>query len=227
MGDEESRGLIKTPNAKPNSESDLAMAVVDILSCCDGGMNPNQAKLLKDMENRFQKKGNLVAGDEEQREQFSDEETLLEKISPAKWFRGSEGKSEKYVTRSSQFITELPVRSSSSKIAEKNKSWKTACMIVAVGMILIFAVVLFLTRVTESPASSGSSPGLRPTTTIGTQFTSDCTVVAKQENPSPMSQCACGGSIDQMSDQAKEKYDTLLYAFGAEYLHENEGMNSC
>lgn len=228
IGDEESRGLIKSPHtspAKPESESELAMAVVDILSCCDGRMNINQAKMLRDMESRFQENGNLISGEEE-RELFSDEESILKKLSPMKWLRGFSYSQDKYVTRSSQFISEqLPAKKSSS-LYGKDRQKKNACLVASIGIVLIIAIVISIT----SLLANGNTP-IRPPTiqmdTLVSPYSSDCNVVAQQEHPNPLSQCECGGSIYMMSDQARKKYNTLLYAFGAEYLHANETMGSC
>ena len=222
-GDDESRVLIRA--ARSSDESDLAMAVVDILSCCDSKVNTNQAKLLRDMENRFHENGHLVGNDDKQ-EQFIDEESVFQKFSPIRWFRTAAQKKDKYIARSSQFIIELPSLPA-EKPPKKSKLWKRGLVVGAVGVVLVFAVVVWLTKLGGISFPSGNKSQASQTTKGESPFTHDCTIVDSQSNPSPLSQCACDGEIAKISDQAREKYETLLFAFGAEYLHPNETISSC
>lgn len=229
--DDESRGLIKTSGGE--QESELAMAVEDLLSSCNRKVNPTQFKLLRDMENRYQEKGSLITGEEGELEKFHDEESVdSQKASPIKqWFRRQpEVKKNEYVTRSSRFIVELPVIEEDAFPRKAREAWKYVYCLSMVILVILFIVIMWLLKLTGWDLSTehGSSFGaIKPSDSAVSYFTSDCTMASKQRHPSPLTQCACGGKIHAVSDKAKEKYDTLLYAFGAEYLHESETMSSC
>jgi Leucine rich repeat len=247
---EESRGLIKPIN-NHDTESDLAMAVIDILSCCDGSVNQNQAKLLKDMEHRYQEKGNLVKNidDEEgQRKNFPyvpfKVTSLIRKLLPVstkpkgKLLRGFDEDSSnknsskyyntnRYAARSSSGMTgQLPVRGETRSATQKDSSHsvrKKLCLITAAVLLLVTAVLVVLVL-----RSVRGSTGVEDTGSFNSApMTSDCVQVSQQPYPHVFSQCACRGSITEISDAAQEKYQMLLNSFGAEYLHSNETMASC
>ncbi|CAB9500872.1 Leucine-rich repeat receptor-like protein kinase [Seminavis robusta] len=250
--DEESRGLIKPSDS---GESDLAMAVVDILSCCDSRTNTTQAKLLRDMEARYQNKGNLILDEKQQREIFADEieqlarkkknksvsSRILETFKPKpKLLRefGSSSSTTKntYSVRSSRGITgEMPVRKEAAH--EQHKSGARKLWWVAGGglLLLVFVVVVVIVVVVTSnktnksnffvPSSGGNHI---PKGYNGiAPMTTECFAVNRQEHPHVLSQCACNGIIAGISEPAEQKYRSLLNAFGAEYLHANETMSSC
>lgn len=183
------------------------------------------------MENRYQEKGSLITGEEGELEKFHDEESVVtNKPSPMKWFRRPENKN-KYVTRSSRFIVELPVIEEKQSFTRKaREAWKYVYCLSMIILVILFIVIMWLLTLTGWDLSAGhgsSFGGAKPLDGSISPFTTDCDMASNQRHPSPLTQCACGGTIHLVSDHAKEKYDTLLYAFGAEYLHEGETMSSC
>jgi hypothetical protein len=244
---DESSGLIK-PIRGHDNESDLAMAVIDILSCCDGNTNKNQAKLLKDMESRYQEEGNLISNIEVEGcpNQPFKVKSFMRNLLPvstkpkAHLLREFDGNTSnkntnykgRYAARSSSGMTvQLPVKSKKSSVAKNNlprsvSVWKKWSLVAgAVLLVAIAVVVLLVLRFARGPTAFDES--MTSSSSIITPFTSDCVEVSKQSHPHVFSQCACQGSITEISDAAERKYHMLLDAFGAEYLHSNETMASC
>lgn len=131
-------------NSDDHSESDseLAMAVDDILSCCDP--NSAQAKLIRDMGRSMIERTNHLGGDEEKQELFSDEyaesPSLLGSFSPSKIMESMKTGSK---TKS------YPVRSSSSfsgSIKERETKFNCRYGVLPVVFILLVAALLRVYR---------------------------------------------------------------------------------
>ena len=235
-GAKESRTrLIKKPSDKTEqqeNESDLAMAVVDILSCCDGRINSNETKILKNMQSRLHDQGSLISGDddEEKQETFSDEypkRSLLRKISPTNWFFSSAKPSDNSTVRSSRSYIG-PLQPGKDPVSQRKDLTRRKLIyaIGTVGAVLLLVGVIAVVKVSKTgPVKSDNEQKSRGYDT--THPNTDCSIVAEEEYADVLSQCACQGSITSISDSGKEKYEVLLQAFGAEYLHANETWHSC
>ena len=219
--------LISNDKSDDHSESDseLALAVDDILSCCDP--NSAQAKLIRDMGRSMIERTNHLGDDEEKQEFFSDEypkqPSLLGKFSPSKIIESMKGGGSSSMSRSNTY----PVRSSSSfagPVKKQNNSSTCRYGVLCAVLILAVAALCAVIAVIVSTDSRHSAPAVHSELSHPIK---DCSLVGDQDHPNVLSQCACSGSISIISEKAKEKYHTFLDAFGAEYLQQRESMDSC
>ena len=206
-------------NETPDKESGLAMAVVDILSCCDP--DSAEGKVLQAMGTRIHEKGNFA--DEEKRDLFSDEyqkrPSSVAKFSPSKLLESMKSNKSSGSTYS--------VRSSSSFAGPGEKrNKKSGCSYGVAAVFFILAVIVFSSAVIIAISASSRNNSLA----VGSEAAhpmKDCTLVSEQDHPNVLSQCACHGSITVISEKAKDKYNNFLEAFGAEYLQPRETIDSC
>jgi len=226
-----------------DSESELAMAIVDILSCCDG--NSNEAKILRNMESRVHESGSLIQNSyEEKRELFVDEyskkkkTSMLSKISPKNWFPTSKSTKNpnKYMVRSSSSLAgsmlsgarpseTAPAMSSSRKETIKKRF---TYAIVVVVLILLLVVIVSVVKATAGKNKQGRHDLHHPDILDNnSEPHADCSVIDDEEYPNVLTQCVCKGAITKISNEAIEKYQVFLQAFGAEYLHADETIESC
>ena len=206
-------------------ESDLEKAVVDILSCCTGNLNTNQAKILQDMQGRINEKGNLLDDIGDISDQFDDEcsnkQFIKSKLSPRQWIRNLQPKVEGPISTDQPFIRALP-----EKEKKKRPSILLICAVGAIMLILLTLLVVIAMKKKNSKKGTGNIQYVHSKDGVGAP-TADCHLVTTQKHPSPLSQCECDGKITKIFPETNKKYDQLKEAFGENYLKANETMDSC
>jgi len=156
-----------------------------------------QAQILKSMTTRMHQKGRIL--DEEKQELFSDESMTDSVRSLYTSSKRTAGKRDKVLVRSYRLA----------------------------AVVFLLAVLIITGSVILAISSLSRDDSLAPVRIGPYSENYDCSLITEQDQPNVLSQCACQGSISVISDKVKDKYDTLLQAFGAEYLQPNERPESC
>lgn len=201
-------------------DSDLAKAVVDILSCCTGSYT-NQAKILHGMQSRYNEKGNLLEqGNSDLFEDECSQNDYEKRFSPKQWIRNLQPEIEEYRGTEELFVREVQ--------GKDTKKQRMNQLMYGLGCIVLILIILIIVIACKFGIKSAGSK--IPKILSGAGFvapTADCDLFATQERPNPLSQCGCGGSITKISLKTKEKYAELKKAFGENYLKNNETVDSC